>query len=360
MNDRDDPRSRALARWQAAAHRPRQIVCVGDSLTQDPPASTVGVTRGWVEQLADACDDGPGYGFRPLWLGKEWTRSGTWSEPSPEDPFDVAPFGRGLYSSGTAVDSLRWTKPAAMKVRAFALYWFDMPGMGAWQYRFDGTWRTACPAPGGTDFRLHKFVVNSPIEECVEIRGYDGNAPCIAPIAGIASYSLSSSHSTATTVHNLGAGHATLRTFTRATAGDRLALLDDLRPDVLIVLFSNDLIFDDPDGFGERLQGLVERVDGFADVLLISPYEQQPTDRENRLGDMKVGQRSRSMQAQYRAVTRSVAAANGCAYINLYECWAEGEGWDAAMRSGLMYDDLHPSQAGHDDIARRVQSMLGL
>jgi len=345
VNDRDDPRPRALARWQAGEPRRRQIVCVGDSLTQDPPASAVGVARGWVEQLAGACDDGPGYGFRPLWLGKEWTRSGTWSEPSPEDPFDVAPFGRGLYSSGTTVDWLRWTKPAAMKVKAFALYWFDMPGMGAWQYRVDGDWRTACPPRGGVD-RLHKFVVNSPIEECVEIRGYDGNAPCVAPIAGIASYSLSSSHSTATTVHNLGAGHATLRAFTRATAGDRLALLDDLRPDVLIVLFSNDVLFDDPDGFGEGLQGLVERVDGYAEVLLISPYEQQ--------------QRSRSMQAQYRAVARGVAGANGCAYIDLHECWAEGEGWDAAMRSGLMYDDLHPSQAGHDDIARRVRSMLGL
>lgn len=37
----------------------------------------------------------------------------------------------------------------------------------------------------------------------------------------------------------------TLFALTRVTAGDRLALLDDLRPDVLIVLFSNDVVFDD-------------------------------------------------------------------------------------------------------------------
>ena len=74
------------------------------------------------------------------------------------------------------------------------------------------------------------------------------------------------------------------------------------------------------------------------------------------------GRRDSTIQAEYRAITEHVAGTVGCALIDLYDAWAQtaGAGWDACYAAGLMQDGLHPTQLGHDDIARRVQSVLGL
>ena len=77
-------------------------------------------------------------------------------------------------------------------------------------------------------------------------------------------------------VHNLGCPGTRLAMFCRSSAGDPLALLDEIEPDLVTVLFSNDVVLDDPDRFRAELVRLVERVRGYADVLLIAPYEQCP------------------------------------------------------------------------------------
>jgi lysophospholipase L1-like esterase len=109
------------------------------------------------------------------------------------------------------------------------------------------------------------------------------------------------------------------------------------------------------------LRGVVERVAGYADVLLINPFAQKPSGAVVYEGDLRIGLRDPEMQRAYRTVTRRVAEEHGCALVDLYDAWAAdaGEGWDAANDAGLMHDDLHPSQAGHDDIFARVWSVLG-
>jgi lysophospholipase L1-like esterase len=418
--------SERLTRWWAATRRARQIVCVGDSITHGTAGRAphvAGIKHNWVDQLATALDDEtgprPGDGFRGLWRTDEWKRSEAWTRTEPSAPFDVAPFGEGYYSSGSTVDRLAWSKPADLRVTAFDLYWFHMPGVGNWQYRVDdGPWRNAAPPNSARENQLCKLFVPAEVSSGVEIRGYDGTRACVAPIAGIRLYAHLPAASSGTTVHNLGQNLATLSTFCRSSAGDPLALLDDIRPDLVTVMFSNDVLIDDAGQFGDRLRVLIERVNAYADVLVISPYEQRPpravNDAITRSGSavvtsatasfvptdigwgvtgadipveariasvqspdratlsaaatasctggvLTIGRgRDSSVQAEYRAIAKQVAEANDCAVLDLFEAWSAmvGAGWDAANAAGLMHDRLHPSQLGHDDIARRIRRVL--
>jgi hypothetical protein len=383
----------------------------------------IGITRNWVTQLAYAIDSSSphnGDGFRGLWHHDEWTRAGTWRRTEPTDPFDVAPFGKGLYSSGRAPDQLTWTKPADLEVGAFEVYAFDVPGAGRWQYRVDGAaWRSPREARE-TGAKLNRIVVRKSVTDRVELRGYDGEKPCTTTIAGIRTYRSPHSEDLSNVVHNLGHQAETLAWFCRDSAGDPFALLDLLRPDLVIVLFSNDVRFRDADRFGDALSRLISRVALYADTLLVTPFEQRPprvvcdattiagstvvtsptalffrTDKGTRLrgtnvargariasvqsaqritmttpavgsssvGDLMIcGRRDVMVQAMYRAFAKAVAAAQRCAVVDLYDVWLRqfGRGWDAAYAAGLMHDGLHPTQRGHDHIAASVRETLEL
>jgi len=354
-----------LTRRRNRADGARQIACIGDSITQAAPIAGRPI-RGWVVQLAAALDAATGGrrsdGFRALWRRREWSMSGSWHRPTRADPFDVMPFGWGFFSSGTADDRMRWTKPADVAAACFDVYWFAMPGVGAFQLRVDaGPWQTVPQAAGWEPGRLYVAPVDEAVEQTVDIRGHDGRAPCVAPIGGLTPYA-SNPPASGGTVHNLGLGQATIEGFCAPTSGDRLALLDELRPDLVTMLFSNDVVHDDPESFERRLETVVERVQPYADVLLLNPFEQYPSDQVMYEGDLRIGTRDPAMQARYRTAVRRVAETRRCALIDLYDAWAAsaGPGWESARAAGLMLDDLHPSQAGHDDIFGRVRAELGL
>jgi hypothetical protein len=403
----------------------RQVVCIGDSITQGtagrPPLGR-GVTRNWVEQLASALDttEGPrpGDGFRGLWRGDEWGFTGAWTRTERTSAFDVAPFGQGWFSSGQGADRLTWTRPVDVDVAAFDIYWFHMPDTGNWQYRIDGDrWTNVGLPVGPPDDRLHRRVVRAPVRQSIDIRGHDGRDACIAGIAGINVYAAQPARPPGTIVHNLGHNFESLLWFCRSSAGNPLALLDDLRPDAVTVLFSNDVPLNVPQRFRDALCALVERIRPYADVLIISPYEQRPPRRVHDAltragetvvtsptasfvstdvrwpvsganivagttiasvlsaetaslsdpatgscthGDLVIGGREASSQAEHRAIAQEVAETMDCAYLDLFSAWASiaGPGWDSANSFGLMHDRLHPSQLGHDNIATRVQVAL--
>lgn len=420
-----------LKRWRAAEGRPRQIVCVGDSITRAfdrGPSGTL--SPSWVDLLAtalgDGGDSGPGEGFRGLWRDGEWTRAGAWTRTDPEDDFDLAPFGAAFYSSGNGGDRLTWSKPPGSTVAAFDLYSFHPPGTGDWQYRVDdGEWRDADRTATATtaDARLRRVFIDTPVHTRVEIRGRD-TAPSIATIAGIRTYAPAPTPAgtVGAQVHNLGVGMQFLTHFCRRSAGDPLALLDDLRPEVVILAFSNDVLFDAVPAFEAALRTVVERVEPYGDVLLIGSYEQRPPrtihdatisegtrlmtsetadflpsdlgewvsgiegmpsqpptviaavegPRQVRVsaaapvthtgGEVIIGRgRESAAQAIYRAATNDVAASTGCAHLDIYDDWgASGEGgWASAYASGLMVDRYHASAFGHRAIAARLLTMLG-
>ncbi len=430
LGDRVATEKAKLTRWRVATDRTRQVVCLGDSITDDGAMVRAGIRRNWVDQVAEAFDltMGPrrGDGFRGLWRA-EWRLRGTWTETMPSDAFDVTPFRQGFYSSGETNDVASWTKPRALAVEAFDLYWFHCPGMGQWQYRVDeGPWRSVDMPATVADNRLHRLPVSQRVRGRVEVRGFDGRQPCVASIGGISTCAPRSSAPGGTVVHNLGHKHQLLAVLCRPSEGDPLAILDDIRPDLVTVLFSNDVILKDPERFGDNLDELLRRVSPYADVLVIAPFEQRPraatatahdtvvtrvqttagspivrvseilfvgsdigaplagtnipegatiasleSAREATMtvnaigsdpnGTLVVGRgRDAALQAEYRSITKRVAEAKSCAFVDLYQEWADdyGAGWDAAHTAGLMQDVLHPSQQGHDDIATRVKAVL--
>ena len=361
---------RSLERWLSSRKTVRQVVCVGDSITQGTVGGfdyEHGGSGCWVERLATAMDRaiGPiiGFGFRGVWLGAEaesdteWQAVGTWTRTKTSDSFDVCPFGDGLHSNGGASATLTWTKPTGVTVAGFELYWFFMPGAGNWQYSVDGgTWVNMGQNLASPDSKLHMFYVPQAVKTRVQIRAYDGSALCQTPIAGISVWAQDPRTHPGIIVHNLGRDDFLLDYFVRSNShGDPLAWLDSvvsnpgslaIRPDLLIVMFSNDVMLNNTTLWQSDLVKLVQRVAAYADVLLISPYEQSG--------------RNTTVQANYRAATKAVAATHGCGLLDLYDAYgAAGDtGWQAANNDGLMYDSLHPSQRGHDDISARTWRML--
>ena len=415
-------------RWLASAGRARQVVLIGDSTTLGLIDDETGEEeQHWVDLLATelgAPGPAPIEGFRGLWRGREWARQGAWTKATRTDTFDVAPFGHVYVSSGAwvdgVVDEATWTKPVGTVVSAFDLYAVAVPDLGDWQYRVDdGPWQQVGPADRTVGL-LRAHPVDQPVHERVSIRGFDGTRPCVAAIAGIAVHPPTSAAAPRTLVHHLGIARQQLGTFCRSSAGDPFALLDVIRPDLVIVTFTNDVLWDVPHLFEGDLRRLVDRVEPYADVLLISPFEQRaprsvidaattegsrrvrsataaflasdvtqvvrgahiPSDPETTItnvlsevevelstaatgdgegGELVIGEgREVDIQRAYRAATRRTAEAKGCRYLDVYEAWSDAgsTGWDAAAAAGLMVDRLHQTPQGHHDIAARVLRVL--
>ena len=231
-----------------------------------------------------------------------------------------------------------------------------MAGAGNWQYRVDGgAWINMNQTRTPTDNKLHKFYVARAVQVSVQIRAYNGTAACLAPIGGIGIYSADPTTNSGIVLHNLGAGGERLSNLVRSSNGDPLAWFDavvsnpdSLRilPDLVILMFSNDVVESNAPLWTTNLTKFVTRVRKYADILLMNPYEQD--------------QRSPIKQATYRADTISVATARRCAVLDLYIAYAsEGaKGFAAAQSAGLMLDQFHPSQLGHSDISARLWRLL--
>jgi len=402
----------------------RNVVCLGDSITYAPSMRRIGITRPWVSQLANALEIAAGRraddGFRGLWHRDEWTIGGEWRKTKPSDPFDVVPFAAGLYSSAATVDEMTWRKPSDIAVRAFDLLWFHMPDTGTWQFRVDGgRWLSVGDAADEPDNRLHRVFVDTVVNHSVDIRGFDGKRPCVAPIAGIDTYRSPEGREQGLSVHNVGHQEQLLHVFCRTSDGHPLALLDELRPELIIVFFSNDVRLHDAEGYEKAIGDLVHHVSPYANVLLVSPFEQRPrriarawmtagshllvsdnaqffpndegvelcganiptttriarvesateviltlppTASSNREQVSIASVRDLEHQHQYRAAAESVARRCDCAHLDLYKEWRRllGGGWTTAYRAGFMHDALHPTQRGHDHIADRLRTLLGL
>jgi len=358
---------RTLERWMCSPKPIRHIVCLGDSITSGKVGSfnyAAGGKGSWTERLASATGHaiGPdaGFGFRGMWLRNgwqpEWNAVGTWTPTAPSDPFDVCPYGEGIRSSDGTSATLTWTRPSPVSVAGFDLYWFNMAGAGNWQYRVDnGAWVNMNQALSPPDNKLHKFYVGREVQTSVDIRAYNGNAPCLAPIGGIGIYAVDPNTERGLIVHNLGAGATFLSDLVHSSSGDPLAWLDAvvsnpvslaIQPDLTIAMFSNDVTENNIALWTANLTTLVNGVRVYSDVLLMNPYER--------------GGYSTTVQANYRSATRSVVNDRKCALLYLYAAYAAAgaTGWSAANGAGLMLDDLHPSQIGHDDIAGRVWRLL--
>jgi hypothetical protein len=359
--------------------------------------------RGWTELLSIAIsaagEHAPQEGFRALWRD-EWKRLGAWTMSERSDCFDVGPFGWVLSSSGESVDELTWSKPGDVSVAAFDLYVVDVPNAGDWQYRVDaGPWNNVGPVTDSTVNGLRRVAVDSPVNDRVQIRAGNVGDPCVAALAGIDVY-LDTPRARDIRTHDLSVGQHFLSQFCRPTAGDPLALLDEIQPALVIVAFSNDVLFRAPVKFESALRAIVERVAPFGDTMLIGAYEQRPatflpsdvgekllcaafadapdtvltsvrSTREaimsapatvdSRDAELTIGfGRAVEDQARYRAIVRDVAVSTECAFLDIYEAWSAlgATGWAETFEAGLMTDRYHASSLGHRDIAARLLTLV--
>ena len=410
----------AADRWLAARDRPRQVVCIGDSTSR-----TVDGELTWVDLLAVGLgapgDPAPVEGFRGIWRTQEWSRHGSWRRTTPEDPFDAAPFGFGYVSSGDPADALTWTRPPGAPVAAFDVCTMVAPGLSRAQYRVDGgDWHPVDPpADDRPPLVLTRTAVRRPVHERVELRAGDGSRPAVVAAAGLDVYA-TDPDAARTRVHHLGIGMQNLEIFCRPSAGDPMALLDLLRPDLVVVGLTNDVMWHDPQLWQATLRRLWSRIEPYAELMLISLFDQRsprrvddavtvagsdrirsrsasfvpsditevvrgtniPADPETTIvsvpaghevvlsaaasatsdaGELVIGHgRDVEIQAAYRAATRQVAASLCCRYLDVHEAWrAQGAaGWDAAAEAGLMLDRNHATAEGHRDIAARVLDLL--
>lgn len=62
--------------------------------------------------------------------------------------------------------------------------------------------------------------------------------------------------------------------------------------------------------------------------------------------------------SSYVNTAKQVAINNNCAFLSIYDRWQQSYTW--ANNNGLMYDNLHPSQSGHADIAEAIREVLGI
>ena len=406
-------------RWLGAAGRTRQIVCIGDSTSR-----TVGGELTWVDLLAIRLgapgDPKPAEGIRGIWRTHEWSRQGSWRRTTSDDPFDAAPYGFGYVSSGDPADQLTWTRPSGTPVAAFDLYTMSTSGLGCAQYRVDdGAWREVVGAdPSGSV--LVRTPVDEPVHRRVQVRAGDGTTPCVVAVAGLDVYALRPDGPPRTRLHHFGIGMQRLQTFCRRSEGDPLALLHRIRPELVIVAVTNDVMWGVPATWDATLRELAASVGPYADLLLLSSFEQRaprhvedaatsagsdrvrsataafvasdatvvvqgtniPADPETTIvsvvsdrevvlsapatrtaegGELVIGQgRQVDVQAAYRATTRRVAAAIGCRHLDVYEAWSEAgaTGWDEADARGLMLDRNHATAEGHRDICDRLLEVL--
>ena len=417
-------------RWLAAADGPREVACVGDSITigvVDPESGEPGLS--WVDLLAGALGSTSGRvvdGFRGLWLRREWKLDGSWTQTTRADRFDAAPFGFGFVGSGDPSSIATWTNPSKVPVDRFDLFLLAPPAAGGVLIRVDdGPWR-AIDGTGGEDATgrpVTRCSVDQVVHHRVQIRAAGDPADAVVGLAGIDVHAADASAdpSTRVRVHHLGLGMHMLGSFTRATEGAPLAVLDELAPDVVLVAFSNDVLWAAPSIYEDTLRGFVDHVTAFADVVVISPFEQRPPRRvhdvdfiagscrvssatarfsaidltavvqgsslpadrlttiaavsgpdgaelsapaiaDESSGELVIGEgREVEVQAAYRDVNRRVAAETGCRYLDVYDAWLglQVTGWDAAVARGLMIDTYHATLDGHRDIAERLVELLG-
>ncbi len=272
--DRSADGAAGPGRWLAAADRTRQIVCVGDSTSR-----TVAGELTWVDLLAIQFgapgDPKPAEGIRGIWRTREWSRQGSWRRTTSDDPFDAAPYGFGYVSSGDPADQLTWTRPSGTPVAAFDLYTMSTSGLGRAQYRVDdGGWREVVGADLSGSV-LVRTPVEGPVRRRVQVRAGDGTTPCVVAVAGLDVYATRPDGPPRTRLHHFGIGKQQLQTFCRRSEGDPLALLHRIRPELLIVAVTNDVMWGAPAAWDATLRGLAASVESYADVLLLSSFEQR-------------------------------------------------------------------------------------
>lgn len=350
----------------------RRIALVGDSLMQ-----LVTTEQRWAELVAERLANIPGIGplvsagFQSFQVA-EWTRTAGWN-PTGSGSIDLAPYGMGRYGAGGSGNTATWTRPTQWRpVQSIDVFFGDYTGGGNWQYRIDGgTWLNMNQTLAQDD-TIGKFHIPTPVASTIEFRQYNGTAAAGCMLYGVEPFFLDPLTTTqGLIVDNLAIAGTTLdELVTPPAGGDRMAWFDEVKVDpvngggaisnrpntAVVMMHIND--FSDINGF-TTAQWAADIATFYARVSPLAPLAYM------NYGEMNVDGYDTTNQAAFRAQTKTSAALHGIPVLDFFDAWA-ANGWgavgtqnDALQAAGIVsfdppFDNGHPTQAGHYDIAHRV------
>jgi hypothetical protein len=330
-----------------------------------------------------------------------------------------------------------------VSVAALDIYWIDgITSNGAsFGYSTNGgtTWTAVTQAATGGPLLMKTTVtVANPTQLIIRANVGTSNTSAAKSQtiqAGIAAYA-GTPQSAGINLFNVSRDGLLLATMIHGGVGDSMAFLDNgmagtfpgWRPDLVVVLFSNDQLTSTSTAWTSNLNRLLDRVQSYADVVLLGTYEMGDgralattqafnavmkalinpavpttwtctdgvttnasatiTSATIAFEQSDVGRTITDSAGKIPAATTITAVASatsatisanatgttssntftitgksvdtGNAHIDLYEAYAaEGvTGYAAANADGLMFDTVHPSQIGHNEIGARVSRLI--
>lgn len=364
---------------------PKQFHFIGDSITNGNADSVSSVEQGgkgayWeliAEWLAAIPSIGPlvSPGFRPLGASTvEWSQSSGWTSTVTTDAFDKAICGIGSYASGstktvTYTHPTRWREAVGLEVD-----WVDyfdagrslQSGNWSWQ-KNGGAWNNMGEALAH-DNSYNRFYIATTLApgDTITFRAADASgtaAGCF--ITGIRPYFMAPS-SDGLIVNNFGVGGQTLNNFSKATSGDRMAVLDNVK-----------LGSGSPNNTISAIGAIGEFVNDMAIINNTTTWATDVTDLHTRLvtncplammttWELDLGVDTATVQANYRAQTATTCAGFSPAaqVYSIFDNWkARGLGDTGAQNAlitaaglvvVLLGNAVHESQLGHIDIADQL------
>jgi hypothetical protein len=350
-----------------------QLAFVGDSLTKGDADALSAIGDGgkgtFVELVAELLAALPSIGplvsagIQGAWLTGGvygWSRAGTWTDVVSTDAFDKTPYGLGAYASGST-KTMTWTKPSQWRaLHGVAIYWVDYSGGGNWRYRKDGGAWVNHGQTALNDNAICKFYVTGNFTTLDIQASSDGSASVGCYPFAVEPFFLAPSTSQGLIVHNFGTGGVSLHNLVLATSGDRMAILDTVRlgtgspiastphAGVSMMHINDATQLNNTTTWATDLTTFNTRVSPLGPVGFVNPWEIDPTVV------------SATIQANYRAQTKTTGATLSAKVVDLYDAWA-ANGWTgnaAALSAGLLTillgKSTHQSQAGNIDLTPRV------
>jgi hypothetical protein len=348
---------RNLTAWDAIAEDGvRTLVVIGES---NAHAQGVSIERSWPGRMRNKYSrwQSMGLGFRHFLRTDEWTRVGATRHAS-NVAYDKAPHRLG-YRLVSSTDHWTYAVPTGHTAHSTSkLVYVDAPGAGDWSININGGgWQSAGAAVlGDNGVKTVNIGTTLTAGQTVAVRG--ANAAGTAAQCDILGIDVRNGNATGLLVHNLGASAhklggaleaGTIEPFVRDTTGDDLAILDYLDPDVCIVWFGSDAVYEDVTELRASLQEVITRVQGNGGQCLLPNYPEL-----DDLGGFTVAN-----QLDLRDAYLAESDENDTAWVDVFTPF--GESNDAGAALGYFQGDkTHLSEKGHDKVAQLVWRVLGL
>lgn len=352
------------------------IDLVGDSEAEGSlftGSQIVGGMGCWAELVAQRLGNisgiGPllGAGFRSVGLAQEtfatgeMAYAGSWTSVVSTDAHDKLPYGYGKTGNGS--DRILTYTPCPVgssypPIVGFDYWWVDLAGGGNPSYSLDGGsgWTNFAETIVGNN-GLKKCYIASAITSTLKVRCANAaGTGTLAFPAGITPYfSDPRSATTGIVLNNFGLIGETLHHLVQSTSGDRMAILDSVtlgsgspissNPTITLVLHINDVQLANSTQWGTDLTSLNTRASAVGTVGFLNMWAVETTDY------------NATQQINYRAQTKTTAAGLSpvVKVLDIFDAWsALGLTTLTSQAAAFLADSLHPSQAGHKDLARRV------